>query len=159
MFRVFGEVSLFWQIETWTFPNPVGTLVSPELLCSCSFPGFVESCLCIYYLVSSQRLKQASVQISGASVYSSLVLFLTWNYVFVQIKHIASFSPVLFSMNSSWLYGPEFWPVSSAPSLWCVKHFQVHLVCFPSLTDQILLIVQHLKTVISHVKFYSCFRR
>lgn len=153
MLRVFSEVSLLWQIETWTFPNLGETVVVvwPIAPYSCSFPGFAESCS-VHLLPSIQPKSQGGPCAEfWNSYYPFIALFSTWNCVFVQTNYTAPSSLVPCPMNSSCLSGPEFWSVSSHPTLRSVKYFQAHLVHFPSFRDQILLVVQHLKTIISYV--------
>lgn len=153
MLRVSSELSLLWQIETWTFPDLVWTVVvvQPVGPYSCSFPGFVESCS--VHLLPSIQPKTQEGPCAGFwnSFYFFIALFSGWNCVFVHTNYPALFCLVPCPMNSSCLSGLEFWSVSSHSTLRSAKYFQAHLVHFPSFRDHILPVVQHLKTVISYV--------
>lgn len=153
MLRMSSEVSLLWQIETWTFPDLVETVVVVQSigLYSCSFSGFVETCS-VHLLPSIQRKTQEG-PCAGfwSSFYFFIALFSSWNCVFVHTNYPAPSCLVPCPVNSSRLSGLEFWSISSHSTLRSAKYFQARLVHFPSFRDHILSVVQHLKTVISYV--------
>lgn len=100
MRRVFSEVSPTWQGETW---DPLGTLVvvQPIAPCSCSFPGFAESCS-MHLLPSIQPLCR----------FLELLLFLYSTFLNLELRICTNYTAPLplvpCSMNSSCLSGPEF---------------------------------------------------
>lgn len=115
MLRVSSEVSLLWQIETWAFPNLVGTVVVVQPIgpYSCSFPGFVEFCS-VHLLPSIQpKIQEGPCADFWNSFYFFIARFSSWNCVFVQTNYRAPFCLVPCHVNSSCLSGHELWSVSS----------------------------------------------